>query len=91
MVNTLTVDNEAKQTIEALQNELQKTKEKLKAVEELECQSGKNILMIDPKIFFCDNHKHVPTKEVIYFLSLIYMSNFTIYTLWPNNLHAKLL
>jgi mitotic spindle assembly checkpoint protein MAD1 len=41
MVNTLTVDNEAKQTIEALQNELQKTKEKLKAVEELKSQSGK--------------------------------------------------
>jgi mitotic spindle assembly checkpoint protein MAD1 len=41
MVNTLTVDNEAKQTIEVLQNELQKTKEKLKAVEELKSQSGK--------------------------------------------------
>ena len=41
MVNTLTVDNEAKQTIEALQTELQKTKEKLKAVEELKGQSGK--------------------------------------------------
>jgi len=40
MVNTLTVDNEAKQTIEALQTELQKTKEKLKAVEELKSQSG---------------------------------------------------
>lgn len=40
MVNTLTVDNESKQTIEALQTELQKTKEKLKAVEELKLQSG---------------------------------------------------
>ena len=40
MVNTLTVDNEAKQTIEALQTELQKTKEKLKALEELKSQSG---------------------------------------------------
>jgi len=40
MVNTLTVDNEAKQTIEALQTELQKTQEKLKAVEELKSQSG---------------------------------------------------
>lgn len=40
MVNTLAVDNEAKQTIEALQNELQKTKEKLQAVEELRSQSG---------------------------------------------------
>lgn len=41
MVNTLAVDNEAKQTIEALQNELQKTKEKLQAVEELKKQSCK--------------------------------------------------
>lgn len=40
MVNTLAVDNEAKQTIEALQNELQRTKEKLQAVEELKKQSG---------------------------------------------------
>ncbi|KAL8487258.1 hypothetical protein ACS0TY_023798 [Phlomoides rotata] len=40
MVNTLAVDNEAKQTIEALQNELQKTKEKLQAVEELKKQSS---------------------------------------------------
>ncbi|KAJ6348522.1 hypothetical protein OIU76_004903 [Salix suchowensis] len=39
MVNTLAVDNEAKQTIEALRTELQKTKEKLQAVEELKCQS----------------------------------------------------
>lgn len=35
MVNTLGVDNEAKQTIEVLQSELQKTKEKLQALEEL--------------------------------------------------------
>ncbi|PIN23581.1 Mitotic checkpoint protein MAD1 [Handroanthus impetiginosus] len=40
MVNTLAVDNEAKQTIEALQTELQKTKEKLQAVEELKKQSS---------------------------------------------------
>ncbi|KAH6825923.1 mitotic checkpoint family protein [Perilla frutescens var. hirtella] len=40
MVNTLAVDNEAKQTIEALQNELQKTREKLLAVEELKKQSS---------------------------------------------------
>ncbi|KAK6159719.1 hypothetical protein DH2020_003100 [Rehmannia glutinosa] len=39
MVNTLAVDNEAKQTIDALQNELQKAKEKLQAVEELKKQS----------------------------------------------------
>ncbi|XP_010529945.1 PREDICTED: mitotic spindle checkpoint protein MAD1 [Tarenaya hassleriana] len=41
MVNTLGVDNEAKQTIEALQAELQKTKEKLQAVEELGRDAGK--------------------------------------------------
>jgi mitotic spindle assembly checkpoint protein MAD1 len=40
MVNTLAVDNDTKQTIEALQNELQKTKEKLLAVEDLKKQSG---------------------------------------------------
>ncbi|CAH8355932.1 unnamed protein product [Eruca vesicaria subsp. sativa] len=40
MVNTLGVENEAKQTIEALQAELQKTKERLQAVEELKGQSG---------------------------------------------------
>lgn len=40
MVNTLAVDNEAKQTIEALRTELQKTKERLQAVEELKSQSG---------------------------------------------------
>lgn len=40
MVNTLAVENEAKQTIEALQTELQKTKETLQAVEELKSQSG---------------------------------------------------
>lgn len=41
MVNTLGVENEAKQTIEALQAELQKTRERLQAVEELKSQSGK--------------------------------------------------
>ncbi|KAJ8572672.1 hypothetical protein K7X08_009183 [Anisodus acutangulus] len=40
MVNTLGVEHEAKQTIEALQNELQKTKEQLLAVQELKGQSG---------------------------------------------------
>ncbi|XXG86999.1 hypothetical protein AAC387_Pa11g1794 [Persea americana] len=42
MVNTLAVDNEAKQTIEALQAELQKTKAKLQAVEDLKGQSDVN-------------------------------------------------
>ncbi|XP_026664080.2 mitotic spindle checkpoint protein MAD1 isoform X2 [Phoenix dactylifera] len=40
MVNTLAVDNETKQTIEALQAELKKTRAKLQAVEELKGQSG---------------------------------------------------
>lgn len=40
MVNTLGVENEARQTIEALQSELQKANEKLKIVEELKKQSG---------------------------------------------------
>lgn len=40
MVNTLGVENEAKQTIEALQKELQKTKEQLLAVQELKGQSA---------------------------------------------------
>ncbi|PWA49447.1 mitotic checkpoint family protein [Artemisia annua] len=40
MVNSLAVDSEAKQTIEALQNELQKTKEQLQAIDELKKQSG---------------------------------------------------
>lgn len=44
MVNTLGMENEAKQTIEALQAELQKTKERLQAVEELKSQSGKCLI-----------------------------------------------
>ncbi|XP_022721324.1 mitotic spindle checkpoint protein MAD1 [Durio zibethinus] len=47
MVNTLAVDNEAKQTIEALQTELQKTKEKLQALEELKSQSGDTGKLVD--------------------------------------------
>lgn len=43
MVNTLAVDSEAKQTIEALQTKLQETKEKLQAVEELK-QSGTGVV-----------------------------------------------
>eukprot|EP00258_Populus_trichocarpa_P038795 XP_024454814.1 mitotic spindle checkpoint protein MAD1 isoform X1 [Populus trichocarpa] len=39
MFNTLAVDSEAKQSIEALRTELKKTKEKLQAVEELKSQS----------------------------------------------------
>lgn len=50
MVNTLAVDNEAKQTIEALQTELQKTKEKLQAVEELKSQSGDTGKLVDSYI-----------------------------------------
>ena len=44
MVNTLAVDNEAKQTIEALRTELQKAKEKFEAIEELKTQSGNNLI-----------------------------------------------
>lgn len=47
MVNTLAVDNEAKQTIEALQTELQKANEKLQAVEELKKQSGIGLIWND--------------------------------------------
>ncbi|KAK7348490.1 hypothetical protein VNO80_23048 [Phaseolus coccineus] len=61
MVNTLTVDNEAKQTIEALQTELQKTKEKLKAVEELKSQSGEAGKLVDSYI----SEKMLKLKEQI--------------------------
>ncbi|KAL6329237.1 hypothetical protein AAG906_014847 [Vitis piasezkii] len=47
MVNTLAVDNEAKQTIEALQTELQKAKEKLEAIEELKTQSADSGKLVD--------------------------------------------
>lgn len=50
MVNTLGVENEAKQTIEALQAELQKTKERLQAVEELKSQSGDAGKLVDSHI-----------------------------------------
>ncbi|XP_062030335.1 mitotic spindle checkpoint protein MAD1 [Rosa rugosa] len=61
MVNTLTVDNEAKQTIEALRTELQKTKEKLQAVEELKSQSGEAGKLVDSDI----SGKIVQLKEQI--------------------------
>ncbi|KAA8545413.1 hypothetical protein F0562_020197 [Nyssa sinensis] len=61
MVNTLAVDNEAKQTIEALQSELQKTKEKLEAVEELKKQSGDTGKLVDSYI----SGKIVQLKEQI--------------------------
>ncbi|CAL1353777.1 unnamed protein product [Linum trigynum] len=47
MVNTLAVGNDAKQTIEALQSELQRTKEKLQALEEYKSQSGNSGKMVD--------------------------------------------
>ncbi|KAM7251520.1 hypothetical protein ACFE04_023403 [Oxalis oulophora] len=52
MVNTLGVDSEAKQTIEALRTELQKTKEKLQAIEELnnQGQSGDAGKLVDSYI-----------------------------------------
>uniref|UniRef100_A0A1D1YB05 Mitotic spindle assembly checkpoint protein MAD1 n=1 Tax=Anthurium amnicola TaxID=1678845 RepID=A0A1D1YB05_9ARAE len=49
MVNTLTIDSEAKHTIEALRSELEKTKAKLQAVEELKGQSDAGNL-IDAQI-----------------------------------------
>jgi len=61
MVNTLAVDNEAKQTIDALQSELQKTKEKLQAVEELKKQSGDTGTLVDSYI----SGKIVQYKEQI--------------------------
>lgn len=61
MVNTLAVDNEAKQTIEALQNELQKTKEKLQAVEELKKQSADAGTLVDSYV----SGKIVQLKEQI--------------------------
>lgn len=50
MVNTLAVDNDAKQTIETLRTELQKTKERLQAVEELKGQSANAGKFIDSNI-----------------------------------------
>ncbi|KAK8493116.1 hypothetical protein V6N13_104898 [Hibiscus sabdariffa] len=61
MVNTLAVDNEAKQTIEALQTELQKTKEKLQALEELKSQSGETGKLVDSYI----SEKIMKLKEQI--------------------------
>ncbi|KAK4378732.1 hypothetical protein RND71_000594 [Anisodus tanguticus] len=51
MVNTLGVEHEAKQTIEALQNELQKTKEQLLAVQELKGQSGTRQFLLIGSLF----------------------------------------
>ncbi|KAK9070954.1 hypothetical protein SSX86_009522 [Deinandra increscens subsp. villosa] len=61
MVNSLAVDSEAKQTIEALQNELQKTKDKLQAIEELKKQSGDSGTLVDSYI----SGKVVQLKEQI--------------------------
>ncbi|XP_039053624.1 mitotic spindle checkpoint protein MAD1-like isoform X2 [Hibiscus syriacus] len=61
MVNTLAVDNESKQTIEALQTELQKTKEKLQALEELKNQSGDTGKLVDSYI----SEKIMKLKEQI--------------------------
>ncbi|KAF8016110.1 hypothetical protein BT93_H1596 [Corymbia citriodora subsp. variegata] len=61
MVNTLAVDNEAKQTIQALQTELQKTKDRLQAVEELNNQSGNAAKSVDCQI----SEKMTQLKEQI--------------------------
>lgn len=47
MVNTLGVDSDTKETIEALRTELQKTQEKLQAVEELKKQSADSGTLVD--------------------------------------------
>lgn len=61
MVNSLAVDSEAKQTIEALQTELHKTKDKLQAIEELKKQSGDAGTLVDSYI----SGKIVQLKEQI--------------------------
>jgi hypothetical protein len=71
MFNTLAVDNEAKQSIEALRTELQKTKEKLQAVEELKSQSG-----IKHKQFTMNNDFFFPV--LICFLYYISVPNLFI-------------
>lgn len=62
MVNTLAVDNDAKQTIEALRSELQKTKEKLQAIEELKSQSGINQCRVNFLVvgFLCSSYPSFP-------------------------------
>ncbi|CAI9101502.1 OLC1v1038840C1 [Oldenlandia corymbosa var. corymbosa] len=61
MVNSLAVDDEAKRTIEALQKELQKMKEKLLAVEELKKQSADAGTLVDSYV----SEKIVRLKEQI--------------------------
>ncbi|KAK1417699.1 hypothetical protein QVD17_26833 [Tagetes erecta] len=61
MVNSLAVDSDAKKTIEALQNELQQTKDKLQAIEELKKQSGDAGTLVDSYI----SGKVVQLKEQI--------------------------
>ncbi|XAR56252.1 hypothetical protein NMG60_11036658 [Bertholletia excelsa] len=61
MVNTLAVDSEAKQTIEALKSELQKMTEKLQAVEELKKESADAGKLVDSYI----SEKIVQYKEQI--------------------------
>ncbi|KAK6945547.1 Spindle assembly checkpoint component Mad1, partial [Dillenia turbinata] len=66
MVNTLSVDNEAKQTIEALRNELQKTKEKLQAVEELKRQSVDSGKLVDSYVHFKEQIATLEKREERY-------------------------
>ncbi|KAH9603871.1 hypothetical protein KSS87_013559 [Heliosperma pusillum] len=61
MVNALGADSEARQTIEALQSELQKANEKLKVVEELKKQSADAGQLVDSYI----SGKIVQLKEQI--------------------------
>ncbi|KAK6915841.1 Spindle assembly checkpoint component Mad1 [Dillenia turbinata] len=66
MVNTLSVDNEAKLTIEALRNELQKTKEKLQAVEELKRQSVDSGQLVDSYMHFKEQIATLEKREERY-------------------------
>ncbi|XP_050210697.1 mitotic spindle checkpoint protein MAD1 [Mercurialis annua] len=65
MVNTLGVDNDAKQTIESLCTELQKTKEKLQALEELKNQPGDAGKLVDSYISgkITQLKEHIATLE----------------------------
>jgi hypothetical protein len=79
MVNTLAVDNEAKQTIEALQAELKKTKERLQAVEELKGQAGMQSQCLHFFLFSCISfgsaRELLPPSQIpfVMYLDIIYL------------------
>lgn len=74
-MNTLGVDNEAKQTIEVLQAELKKTKERLQAVEELKGQTGMSYIICnfyDPVDFYFNLFSYVKTCLLL-LLTVVYI------------------